>query len=111
MRQWLADRLVMNTSRLPRLVTSILVAVMLLATPISHTTMQGLHQSSKHLPSKPLVKNRTIWASATRSSSTTRSASRPHVAKQLSLLSPRTFLAGQGMAGDSLQLVFRPLRC
>lgn len=114
MRHWFADRLDMHTSRLPRLVTSILVAVAILATPIPFAAAQRsnlFHQTSKHLPSKHLLKTRTLWASATRSSSTIRSVSRPHVAKQLSLLSLRTFLAGQGMAGDSLQLVFRPLRC
>lgn len=114
MRQRFADRLAVHTSRLPRFVTSILVAVAILATPIPFAASQSRNlprQPAKQLPSKHLTKTRTIWTSAARSSSPTRSESRLCTAKHRSLLSVRTFRVLEGMTGGGLLLVFRPLRC
>lgn len=110
MRHWFADRLAMESSGLPRVLTSVLVAAAILATPIPYAAAQGV-SLLHHLPRKPVVKTRTMLASSARSSSTSGSAIRPRTAKRFSTLSTCAFTAGPSLTFAGLQRVFCPLRC
>ena len=114
MRLWLAGRLDNQSSRLPRILTTVLVAVSILAMPIPYAGVRSCnlpYQPLKHLPQKHPVKTRTVLTASMRSSSTSGLDMRSRAAKRFSTLSADTFAAGDSSAYMGLPRVFRPLRC
>lgn len=114
MRLWLADRLDNQSSRLPRIVTTVFVAVAILAMPIPYAGAWSSnlpYQPLKHLPWKHPAKTRTVLTTSMRSSSTSVLDMRSRAAKRFSTLSAGAFAAGDPSACVGSPRVFRPLRC
>jgi len=107
------------TTRIARILVSVLVAAAIVASPTHRFLALGAnlhHHSSNHLPRKhhqtPLVlKMRTALAASARLSSVRDSESRPQATKRFSSPTCRPNAFGCSSSLARLHQVFRPLRC
>jgi hypothetical protein len=107
------------TSRIARILVSILLAAAIVASPAPYLMSLGaslLHHPSNHLLRKHqqvtlVAKARTALAASARFASAREAGSRPRTAKRLSSPATRPGAFGPSSALAGLRLVFRPLRC